>query len=137
MCIRDRKSDLLDEVNGEWLALRPNTDVAIMLGLAHTLYKEKLYDDKFIEKYTEGFDTFLPYLQGDIDGIVKDANWASSISEIPSEKIISLAKEMSSKRTMISVSWSLTRQDHGEQPFWAAIMLASMVGQIGLPGGGF
>ena len=94
-----------------------------MLGLAHTLYKEKLYDDKFIEKYTEGFDTFLPYLQGDIDGIVKDANWASSISEIPSEKIISLAKEMSSKRTMISVSWSLTRQDHGEQPFWAAIML--------------
>ena len=44
---------------------------------------------------------------------------------------------MSSKRTMISVSWSLTRQDHGEQPFWAAIMLASMLGQIGLPGGGF
>jgi biotin/methionine sulfoxide reductase len=38
---------------------------------------------------------------------------------------------------MISVSWSLTRQDHGEQPFWMAIMLASMVGQIGLPGGGF
>jgi biotin/methionine sulfoxide reductase len=38
---------------------------------------------------------------------------------------------------MISVSWSLTRQDHGEQPFWAAIMLASMLGQIGLPGGGF
>ena len=33
---------------------------------------------------------------------------------------------------MISVSWSLTRQDHGEQPFWMAIMLASMIGQIGL-----
>ena len=38
---------------------------------------------------------------------------------------------------MISVSWSLTRQDHGEQPFWAAIMVAAMVRQIGLPGGGF
>ena len=38
---------------------------------------------------------------------------------------------------MISVSWALTRQDHGEQPFWMAIMLASMIGQIGLPGGGF
>ena len=35
------------------------------------------------------------------------------------------------------MSWSLTRQDHGEQPFWMAIMLASMIGQIGLPGGGF
>jgi biotin/methionine sulfoxide reductase len=44
---------------------------------------------------------------------------------------------MAAERTMISISWSLTRQDHGEQPFWAAIMLASMLGQIGLPGGGF
>ena len=131
------KSDLLDEVKGKWLPLRPNTDVAIMLGLAHTLYKENLYSEIFIEKYTEGFDIFLPYLLGDIDGVVKDANWASEISEISSDEIISLARDMSSKRTMISVSWSLTRQDHGEQPFWAAIMLASMLGQIGLPGGGF
>ena len=44
---------------------------------------------------------------------------------------------MSSKRTMISISWSLTRQDHGEQPFWMAIVLSCMLGQIGLPGGGF
>ena len=131
------KSDLLDEVKGKWLPLRPNTDVAIMLGLAHTLYKENLYDEIFIKKYTEGFDNFLPYLLGDLDGVVKDANWASEISEISSDEIISLARDMSSKRTMISVSWSLTRQDHGEQPFWAAIMLASMLGQIGLPGGGF
>ena len=131
------KSDLLDEVKGKWLPLRPNTDVAIMLGLAHTLYKENLYNEIFIKKYTEGFDIFLPYLLGDLDGVVKDANWASEISEISSEEIISLARDMSSKRTMISVSWSLNRQDHGEQPFWAAIMLASMLGQIGLPGGGF
>ena len=131
------KSDLLDEVKGKWLPLRPNTDVAIMLGLAHTLYKENLYDEKFIKKYTEGFEIFLPYLLGDLDGVVKDANWASEISEISTDEIISLARDMSSKRTMISVSWSLTRQDHGEQPFWAAIMLASMLGQIGLPGGGF
>ena len=131
------KSDLLDEVKGKWLPLRPNTDVAIMLGLAHTLYKEDLFDEIFIKKYTEGFDIFLPYLLGDLDGVVKDANWASEISEISSDEIISLARDMSSKRTMISVSWSLTRQDHGEQPFWAAIMLASMLGQIGLPGGGF
>ncbi len=131
------KSDLLDEVKGKWLPLRPNTDVAIMLGIAHTLYKENLYSEIFINKYTEGFDNFLPYLLGDLDGVVKDANWASEISEISSDEIISLARDMSSKRTMISVSWSLTRQDHGEQPFWAAIMLASMLGQIGLPGGGF
>ena len=43
---------------------------------------------------------------------------------------------MARSRTMISTAWALTRQDHGEQPFWAAIALAAMLGQIGLPGTG-
>ena len=33
--------------------------------------------------------------------------------------------------------WSLQRADHGEQPIWMAVALAAMLGQIGLPGGGF
>ena len=37
---------------------------------------------------------------------------------------------------MISISWSLTRQSYGEQPYWAAIALASIIGDIGKPGGG-
>ena len=131
------KSDLLDEVNGEWYALRPNTDTAVMLGIAHTLHVEGLSDKDFLQSHTEGFDQFLEYLLGKKDGVEKDAYWASEISEISSDKIKRLARTMVSRRTMISVSWSLTRQDHGEQPFWAAIMLASMIGQIGLPGGGF
>ena len=47
-----------------------------------------------------------------------------------------LARRMAASRTMISLSWSLTRQDHGEQPFWMGVTLAAMLGQIGLPGGG-
>lgn len=38
---------------------------------------------------------------------------------------------------MLYANWSLTRQEYGEQPFWMLITLAAMVGQIGLPGGGF
>ena len=108
-----------------------------MLGIAHTLHIEGLSDKKFLENYTEGFDIFLPYLLGTNDGIEKNAEWASKICDISVDQIKNLARRMVSDRTMISVSWSLTRQDHGEQPFWMAIMLASMIGQIGLPGGGF
>ena len=131
------KSDLINEVSGEWIAARPNTDTALMLGLAHTIYEEGLSDTNFLKKYTEGFDKFLPYLLGKNDGIEKNAKWASGICNIPISKIKELAIKIANKRTMISVSWALTRQDHGEQPFWMAIMLASMIGQIGLPGGGF
>ena len=40
-------------------------------------------------------------------------------------------------RTMLNVAWALQRAAHGEQPFWALVSLASMLGQIGLPGGGY
>jgi biotin/methionine sulfoxide reductase len=43
---------------------------------------------------------------------------------------------MAAKRTLITVSWSVQRNDHGEQPYWMAAALAAMLGQIGLPGGG-
>ena len=131
------RSDLLQDVGGEWIAPRPNTDTALLLGLAHTLYQDGLYDPEFLRKYTIGFEVFLSYLLGEFDGTPKTATWAAEICDLNPEVITNLAKRMASSRTMISVSWSLTRQDHGEQPFWAAIAVASMLGQIGLPGGGF
>ena len=131
------KSDLLDEISGTWLAPRPNTDTALLLGIAHTLLIEGLVDMEFLKNYTHGFEKFASYVLGEVDGIPKTVDWAAEISGIFASEIHSLAKQMASNRTMISVSWSLTRQDHGEQPFWAAIAVASMLGQIGLPGGGF
>ena len=76
-------------------------------------------------------------MSGDLDGTPKTADWAAAICGVPKDTITGLAIKMAKSRTMISVSWSLTRQDHGEQTFWAAIAVAAMLGQIGLPGGGF
>lgn len=130
------QSDMEADLNAEWWAARPTSDVAIMLGLAHTLYTEKLHDVAFLDRYCSGFDRFVPYLTGQVDGVAKDADWASKLSEIPAEDIWALARKMAAKRCIVSVSWSLTRSDHGEQPFWMAITLAAMLGQIGLEGGG-
>lgn len=130
------RSDLLDEIEAEWLGIRPNTDVALMLGLAHTLLVENLHDRAFLDRYTVGFDRFTAYLMGENDGVAKSADWAAKICALPVDTIRDLARRIAKSRTMISVAWALTRQDHGEQPFWAAITLASMLGQIGLPGTG-
>jgi biotin/methionine sulfoxide reductase len=130
------RSDILDQVGADWLAIRPNTDVALMLGLAHVLLSSNLYDRAFLDHYTVGFDRFAAYLSGEPDGVPKSPDWAAAICEIPANTIRDLAQRMADSRTMISTAWALTRQDHGEQPFWAAIALASMLGQIGLPGTG-
>src|SRR6202040_3910145 len=34
-------------------------------------------------------------------------------------------------------SQSLQRAEHGEQPVWMGVVLAALLGQVGLPGGGF
>ena len=44
---------------------------------------------------------------------------------------------MAAGRTLVTVSWSLQRIRHGEQAPWMGLTLAAMLGQIGLPGGGF
>ncbi|MGF6233079.1 biotin/methionine sulfoxide reductase [Inquilinus ginsengisoli] len=130
------RDDMAEEAGAEWLAPRPNTDTAIMLGLAHTLVAEGLYDRGFVDRCTTGFDRFLPYLMGQSDGTPKDADWAAAISGLSADTIRGLARRMASQRTMISLSWSLQRGDHGEQPYWMGTVLAAMLGQIGLPGGG-
>lgn len=131
------RDDTEDSAQAEWLPIRPGTDVALMLGIARTLVAEGLADRAFLASHTTGFERFAAYLDGSADGVVKDAEWAASISEIPAETIRTLARRMATSRTMIQMAWSLQRADHGEQPYWMAIVLAAMLGQIGLPGGGF
>ena len=114
----------------EWLAIRPNTDTALILALCHTLWRR-----------TCTTVTSSPATR-----------WASRSSRLPSpartppgprrspaflRRASSLAREMAATRTTVSINWSLQRSHHGEQPFWAMITLACMLGQVGLPGGGF
>lgn len=130
------RDDLPDFVEAEWWPIRPNTDTALMLGLAGEIVKADRHDTAFLDRCTSGADKLLAYLDGLADGERKDAAWAARITGLDAEKIASLARQLVETRSMLTVSWSLQRAHHGEQPFWAALSLASIVGQIGLPGGG-
>ncbi len=123
--------------NAESIYIRPNTDVALMLGMMNYLYVTKKYDSDFIKKYTDGFEKFVPYLLGKTDGTPKTPEWAAKITEVPASKIKELADLFVSHRTLIAGNWSMQRAHHGEQVQWGIITLASMIGQVGLPGGGF
>jgi trimethylamine-N-oxide reductase (cytochrome c) len=120
----------------EQLYVNPQTDVALMLGIAHEMITSKLHDEKFIEGYSLGFDRFVPYILGESDNVAKTPEWASKITGVSPEIIRDLAKVMTKGRTQIMMGWCIQRQQHGEQPYWMAAVLATMIGQIGLPGGG-
>ena len=126
-----------DFPGAEWWAVRPGTDTALLLALAHTLVAEGLQDDAFLARCTSGWPEFRAYLTGAEDGQAKSADWAAPICDLPAEQIRQLARDMAAQRTMIALNWGMQRADHGEQPLWAGLALAAMLGQIGQPGTGF
>lgn len=132
-------SPLRDDVDGdyEWLPAVPGTDVAIMLALAYVLATEALADRDFLATYCVGYDRFERYLLGLDDGVPKSPEWASELCELPADALRQLARRMAACRSIVTVSWSLQRIEHGEQAPWMGLTLAAMLGQIGLPGGGF
>ncbi|MFJ4285510.1 molybdopterin-dependent oxidoreductase [Paenarthrobacter nicotinovorans] len=131
------RTDTSDGLCAGWIPVRPNTDVALMLALGHTILIHGMADLDFLTRCCVGWEVVERELLGSFDGQPKDAAWASAITGVPADRIIELATLIATRRTLITVSWSLQRQHHGEQAYWAAIMLAAMSGSMGRPGGGF
>ncbi|WP_407148323.1 molybdopterin guanine dinucleotide-containing S/N-oxide reductase [Bradyrhizobium sp. ORS 86] len=131
------RDDLPAEAGAEWMTAAPGTDAALMIGIVHTLVSEGLHDQAFLDRYTEGWPVFLRYLNGEADGKPKDAAWAAAICGIDADIIRKLARRLAGRRALITVSHSLQRAEHGEQPVWMGMVLAAVLGQIGLPGGGY
>ena len=130
------KNDLSSVKTAEWLSLKPGSDTALLLALSYVLVDESRYDAGFVASHTVGFDTYRDYLTGVRDGQAKTPEWAEPLTGVSAQAIRTLAREMSEKHTMINIAWSLQRARQGEQTFWATVALASLLGQIGTPGGG-
>jgi biotin/methionine sulfoxide reductase len=131
------REDAAKWIGATWLDVIPGTDVALMLGLAYMLITEDRHDRAFLARYSVGFDRLADYVLGREDGQPKTPQWAADICGITADRIVELARQMAIGRTLINVNWSLQRTQHGEQAPWMGLALASLLGQIGLPGGGF
>ena len=131
------RDDLPEDVDAEWLPIIPGTDVAYMLGLAYVLIEEGLVDRAFLDRYTTGYARFAAYVRGDTDGTPKTPEWAATQTGLAADRLRDLARQMAASRTMVTVTWSLQRIRYGEQNPWLGLTLAAMLGQLGLPGGGF
>lgn len=131
-------SPLASDLDGaEWMSIRPGTDRALILALCHVILSRGLEDRGFLDRCTTGAGRFRASVMGEIDGIAKTPDWAANLCGVEAPWIEAIALEMARNRTMISMAWSLQRQDNGEETIWAGFNLACLLGQIGKPGCGF
>ena len=131
------RGDMPEFSGAEWLPIRPGTDTALMLAMAHVLLVENRQDQAFLDRCTVGFDRVRAYVLGQSDGLAKTPDWAAPITGIPAATIVQLARDCASQPAMLTCAWSIQRAEHGEQPYWMLTALAAMLGGIGQRGRGF
>jgi biotin/methionine sulfoxide reductase len=131
------QSDMAVLPGVRWLAVRPGSDVALMLALSYELVTNGWHSEDFLNRFTSGWTEFRSYLLGQSDGVPKSPEWAAPLCDLPVDGIRNLAQEMAREKVMVSVAWGLQRADHGEQTIWAGLALAAILGQIGQSGTGF
>ncbi|MFQ3622856.1 MAG: molybdopterin-dependent oxidoreductase [Acetobacteraceae bacterium] len=131
------RQDAPEFLRAEWLPIRPGTDTALMLALAHGIVAEGLEDRDFLATHCVGWPRLRAYILGESDGVAKTPLWASAITGLEAGTIAALARAIATEPTMITAAWSIQRQDRGEQPYWMTVALAAITGGIGRPGTGF
>ena len=130
------RGDVGDFLGAEWVPIRPGTDAALILGMAHALITAKREDRAFLARCATGYEVFRDYVLGVPDGVPKTPAWAAAITEVPAATITRLALEAADAPTMCTATWSIQRAENGEQPWWALTAFAAMLGGIGKPGQG-
>ena len=134
--VSPRRDDVPEWIGAEWWPIVPNTDSALLIGLAGEIVASGRHDRDFLERCCSGADEYLAYLKGETDGTPKTAEWAASITGLAAAKIRELAGALVNQRSFVTVSYALQRAVHGEQSWWGAAALAAIAGQWGHAGGG-
>ncbi len=125
-----RRSDLSRHA-WRMLQFKPDTDVALLNAMMHTIVEEGLTDEKFIADRTSGFEAlranvkaYSPEAMGPICGIAP-----AIIREVA-------RAYASSKASMIFWGMGISQHIHGTDNARCLIALALMTGQLGRPGTG-
>ncbi len=114
-----------------WLAIKPATDMALLLAWAHVIINEGWYDKEYIEKYCFGFDELKAHVQQ------YTPEWAYGITTIEPKVIRETAREMAnaSPAVIVHPGRHVTWYGDDTQRLRAVAILNALLGSWGRRGG--
>ena len=109
----------------------PGSDVALLNAIMHVIASEGLYDQAYINKFTEGWETFKTHLEDYTPEAM------APICGISAEKLRAIARTFAGgKAGMIFWGMGISQHIHGTDNARCLISLALMTGNVGRPGTG-
>ena len=125
-----RRSELARHAT-HYLQFKPDTDVALLNAMMHTIVHEGLVNEAFIASRTIGYED----LKKNVEGYSPEA--MAPLCGIPAETIKAVARlYATSKGSMILWGMGISQHVHGTDNARCLIALTLMTGQIGKPGSG-
>jgi anaerobic selenocysteine-containing dehydrogenase len=119
------------KVLGSHIQVKPGSDGALALSMAHVVIKENLYDSAFVRDHVLGFEAFRWSVEQ------FDPGTGARITGVPEEIIRSLAREYAtSEAPGIWMGYGLQRYANGGNTVRCIDALAAVSGHVGRPGTG-
>lgn len=113
-----------------WFQIRPGTDVALILGMLHTIISEELYDKAFVEKYCHGFDELKEHIKAYPPEKAAEITWLSATKIKEAARLFAQTKPATvHHRVAVEHNLSSTQTDR------ALVILAAITGNLGVKGG--
>lgn len=128
-----RRNSTVDAAT-EWLKVRPGHDLALLLGIAHVLIEEDLYDHAFVEAHTTGFDEFARAMEP------YTAAWAAAECDVDEAAVLRVARGLGEHRPHSVVDCGFhggigVAYVNGTQTARMIALVDALLGCYGQPGG--
>ncbi|HLA80503.1 MAG TPA: molybdopterin-dependent oxidoreductase, partial [Thermoleophilia bacterium] len=78
LIVVDPRRTRLAKLADLWLQVRPGTDVALALGMIHTIIQEGLYEAGFVEKWCDGFEALKDHVAAFAPEKVAATTWVDA-----------------------------------------------------------
>ena len=131
LIVMDPRGQALKRFATHMLQFRPGADVSMLNAIMHVIVEEGLYDQQYIEAYTENWEAEKEHL--------KDfrPEKMSEICGIDPETLRAVARDFATaKAGMIFWGMGVSQHIHGTDNSRCLISLALMTGHVGRPGTG-
>jgi len=131
LIVMDPRGQALKRFSSHMLQFRPGADVSMLNAIMHTIVEEKLYDQQYIDAYTENWEAEKKHLAD------FTPEKMSAICGIDADVLRDVARTFAgAKSAMIFWGMGISQHIHGTDNSRCLISLALMTGQVGRPGAG-